>query len=138
MSRSVTRKTRKAGARRQPQHDEVTLDCLKALQEENDVYQKENRQLETRLLEDKGKMVDEMNVLTEMVDALKKEGDMLRSMMDVDMLVESPISTTLTNLDCEHCCIICFTSTSLLSGINSPRSHWLVRSNTSTINSILL
>jgi autophagy-related protein 16 len=54
-------------------------DTIRILQEENDVYGKENRQLETRLVEDKGKMVDEMNVLTEMVDALKKEVDMLRS-----------------------------------------------------------
>lgn len=54
-------------------------DTIRVLQEENDVYGKENRQLETRLLEDKGKMVDEMNVLTEMVDSLKKEVDMLRS-----------------------------------------------------------
>jgi autophagy-related protein 16 len=54
-------------------------DTIRVLQEENDVYGKENRQLETRLVEDKGKMVDEMNVLTEMVDALKKEVDMLRS-----------------------------------------------------------
>ena len=54
-------------------------DTIRILQEENDVYGKENRQLETRLVEDKGKLVDEMNVLTEMVDALKKEVDMLRS-----------------------------------------------------------
>jgi autophagy-related protein 16 len=54
-------------------------DTIRVLQEENDLYGKENRQLETRLVDDKGKMVDEMNELTEMVEGLKKEVDMLRS-----------------------------------------------------------
>lgn len=53
---------------------------IRSLQEENDNIQKENRQLEMRLLTDKGKLVDEMNVMAEMVDGLKREVDMLRSL----------------------------------------------------------
>jgi autophagy-related protein 16 len=54
-------------------------DTIRVLTQENDVYRKENRELETRLVGEKGTMVDEMNVLTEMVDSLKREVDMLRS-----------------------------------------------------------
>lgn len=54
-------------------------DTIRSLQGENDDVKKENRELETRLVADKGKLIDEMNVLTEMVDGLKKEVDMLRS-----------------------------------------------------------
>jgi autophagy-related protein 16-1 len=53
---------------------------IRTLQEENDAIQKENRTLEMRLLADKGKLVDEMNVMAEMVDGLKREVDMLRSL----------------------------------------------------------
>ena len=53
---------------------------IRTLQEENDALKKENRALEGRLLSDKGKMVEEMNVLTGMVDGLKREVDMLRSL----------------------------------------------------------
>jgi autophagy-related protein 16 len=52
---------------------------IRVLQEESDKLQKENRELETRLVTDKGKVVEEMNKLTDMVDSLKKEVDMLRS-----------------------------------------------------------
>lgn len=52
---------------------------IRSLQEENDQLKKENRQLEERLVAGKGKTVDEMNVLTDMVNALKMEVDMLRS-----------------------------------------------------------
>lgn len=55
-------------------------ETIRSLQKENDQLKKENRNIETRLVEDKGKMVDEMNVLTEMVDSLKREVDMLRSL----------------------------------------------------------
>lgn len=53
---------------------------IRSLQNENDVLRKENRVFEERLVTDKGKMIDEMNVLTEMVERLKKEVDMLRSL----------------------------------------------------------
>jgi autophagy-related protein 16-1 len=52
---------------------------IRTLQEENDEYKKENRMLEARLMESKGKTVEEMNILTDMVDALKQEVDMLRA-----------------------------------------------------------
>lgn len=53
---------------------------IRTLQEENDALKKENRILEGRLLSDKSTMVEEMNVLTGMVDGLKKEVDMLRTL----------------------------------------------------------
>lgn len=53
---------------------------IRALQLENDDLKKENRVLESRLVTEKGKIVDEMNILTQMVDSLKKEVDMLRSL----------------------------------------------------------
>lgn len=53
---------------------------IRSLQEENDNLQKENRVTEGRLVTDKGKLVDEMNVLTDLVERLKKEVDMLRSL----------------------------------------------------------
>jgi autophagy-related protein 16 len=53
---------------------------IRVLQEENDLIKKENRDLETRFVSEKEKMSNEMNVLTEMVDRLKKEVDMLRAL----------------------------------------------------------
>jgi len=55
-------------------------ETIRSLQTENDTLVKENQSIEGRLVADKGKMVDEMNVLTEMVDSLKREVDMLRSL----------------------------------------------------------
>ena len=52
--------------------------AIRTLQEENDELKKENRHLETRLVADKGKISDEMNALTNLVDSLKKEVSMLR------------------------------------------------------------
>lgn len=52
---------------------------IRSLQEENDKLQKENREFETRLVSDKEKMVNEMNDLSETVEKLKKENEMLRS-----------------------------------------------------------
>jgi WD40 repeat protein len=52
---------------------------IRKLQDENDKLSKENRTLEGRLLADKGKTVEEMNALTDLVNALKMEVDMLRS-----------------------------------------------------------
>ena len=53
---------------------------IRTLQTENDDFQKENRQLETRLITEKTKLVSEMNSLTELVEGLKKERDMLRAL----------------------------------------------------------
>lgn len=55
-------------------------ESIRSLQTENDQHQKEKLELEGRLMSDKTKMSDEMNVLTEMVDKLKREVDMLRSL----------------------------------------------------------
>ncbi|CAB9506663.1 related protein 16-1 [Seminavis robusta] len=55
-------------------------ETIRSLQKENDDLKKENSTIESRLVQDKGKMSDEMNVLTEMVDSLKREVDMLRSL----------------------------------------------------------
>lgn len=55
-------------------------ETIRILQKENDELKKENRQIEARLVEDKGKMVDQVNVLNEMVEGLKREVDMLRSL----------------------------------------------------------
>jgi WD40 repeat protein len=52
---------------------------IRSLQQENDDIQKENRQLATRMVTDKSTLVSEMNRLTELVDSLKRERDMLRS-----------------------------------------------------------
>jgi autophagy-related protein 16-1 len=55
-------------------------ETIRSLQKENDQLRKENTTMESRLVADKGKISDEMNVLTEMVDSLKREVDMLRSL----------------------------------------------------------
>jgi Autophagy protein 16 (ATG16)/WD domain, G-beta repeat len=52
---------------------------IRTLQQENDKLSAENRKLEERLMADKGKTVEEMNTLTDLVNALKMEVDMLRS-----------------------------------------------------------
>jgi len=52
---------------------------IRLLQNENDKLKKENHILEERLVADKGKTVEEMNVLNDMVNALKMEVDMLRT-----------------------------------------------------------
>lgn len=63
------------------EHQYVGLkETIRSLQIENDQLQKEKLVLEGRLLEDKSKMADEMSMLTEMVDKLKSEVDMLRSL----------------------------------------------------------
>ena len=53
---------------------------VEALQDEKDELQKENNALELRLLNEKTKLIDEMNVLNEMVEGLKHEVDMLRAL----------------------------------------------------------
>jgi WD40 repeat protein len=52
---------------------------IRTLQQENDKLSAENRKMEERLMADKGKTVEEMNTLTDLVNALKMEVDMLRS-----------------------------------------------------------
>jgi autophagy-related protein 16 len=63
---------------------EIQYDGLKAtirsLQEENDELKKENRVLVDRTVNEKEKASDQLNILNEMVDKLKKEVDMLRSL----------------------------------------------------------
>ena len=60
------------------QYDGLKL-TIRALQDENDEIKKENRTLEGRLVGDKDKLVHEMNSLTEMVESLRRENDMLRT-----------------------------------------------------------
>jgi autophagy-related protein 16 len=55
-------------------------ETIRTLQDENDSLKEENRKLVGRLVQDKEKKSDEMNALTEMVEKLKKEVDMLRSL----------------------------------------------------------
>ncbi len=55
-------------------------ETIRILQEENDILKKENQGLEGRLVGDKEKVSDEMNILNDMIQALKKEVDMLRSL----------------------------------------------------------
>jgi len=55
-------------------------DTIRVLQEENDLIKKENRELESRFVSEKEKMSSEMNKLTEMVERLKTEADMLRTL----------------------------------------------------------
>ena len=55
-------------------------DTIRTLQEENDVLKKENGVLIERVISEKEKASDEMNELTEMVEKLKKEVDMLREL----------------------------------------------------------
>jgi autophagy-related protein 16 len=55
-------------------------ETIRSLQKENDVVKDENRKLIDRLVNDKEKTSDEMNSLNEMVDHLKKEVEMLRTL----------------------------------------------------------
>lgn len=55
-------------------------ETIRSLQEENDVLRKENREFENRIVKEKESAVDEMNILTEMVDKLKAENEMLRNL----------------------------------------------------------
>jgi autophagy-related protein 16 len=52
---------------------------IRSLQIENDHLKKESRIIEQRVVTEKGKTVDEVNILTEMVNSLKREVDMLRA-----------------------------------------------------------
>jgi len=52
---------------------------IRSLQEENDELRTENRKLEERLVAGKGQTVEEMNLLNDMIAALKAEVDMLRA-----------------------------------------------------------
>jgi autophagy-related protein 16 len=60
------------------QQYEGLKETIRQLQEENEGLQKENRSLEGRMVADKGDLVDELNTLTEMMQAMKREVDMLR------------------------------------------------------------
>jgi autophagy-related protein 16 len=52
---------------------------IRSLQEENDKLQKEIREYESRFVSEKEKMVHETNSLSQMMEKLKKENEMLRS-----------------------------------------------------------
>ena len=55
-------------------------DTIRVLQEENDLIKKENRELESRFVLEKERMSSEMNKLTEIVERMKRENDMLRTL----------------------------------------------------------
>lgn len=55
-------------------------DTIRILQEENYILKKENRQFEGRMIEEKDRLSSEVNNLNEMLDQLKRETDMLRSL----------------------------------------------------------
>lgn len=59
-------------------------DTIRVLQEENDLVKKENRELETRFVSEKEKLSSEIYVLTDMVERLKNEVQMLRSLKEQD------------------------------------------------------
>jgi WD domain, G-beta repeat len=59
-------------------------DSIRSLQKENDVIKDENRKLIDRLVSDKEKTSNEVNVLNEMVDQLRKEVAMLRTLNSQD------------------------------------------------------
>ena len=61
-------------------------ETIRALQDENDEYQKENRQLEQRLVSEKERLSTEMNALTDTVEKLKKELDLIRSQQQEDAI----------------------------------------------------
>jgi Autophagy protein 16 (ATG16) len=65
------------------QYDGLKL-TIRSLQEENDDLRKENRVFEERLVAEKGKTVDEMNTLTEMVERLKTENETLKTLKKQD------------------------------------------------------
>jgi autophagy-related protein 16 len=55
-------------------------ETIRSLQNENDILKKENSGLIDRIVGSKEKTSDEVNALNEMIDALKKEVDMLRTL----------------------------------------------------------
>ena len=55
-------------------------ETIRSLQEENDVVKEENRNLIDRLVSEKEKASDQVNILNEMVDKLKREVEMLRTL----------------------------------------------------------
>ena len=55
-------------------------DTIRIIQEESDGLKKENRQLETRLIDEKNRLSSEVNSLNEMVEQLRKEADGLQSL----------------------------------------------------------
>lgn len=55
-------------------------ETIRSLQKENDILKDENNNMIERLVSEKGKASDELNTLNEMVDTLKKEVDMLRTL----------------------------------------------------------
>jgi len=55
-------------------------DTIRILQNDNDILKKENRQFETRLMEEKNRLSSEVNSLNEMVEQLRKEAEMLQSL----------------------------------------------------------
>ena len=55
-------------------------ETIRSLQKENDVVKEENRKLIDRLVSEKEKTSDEVNALNEMVDRLRKEVEMLRTL----------------------------------------------------------
>ena len=65
---------------------EMQFDGLKAtietLQVQNDEFRKSNHSLIGRLVTEKEKSVEQMNEMTELVDRLKKEVDMLKSLLE--------------------------------------------------------
>ena len=54
-------------------------DAIRTLQEENDSLKKENRDIETRLVSEKERLSAEMNKLTDMVERLKRQGEMAQT-----------------------------------------------------------
>ena len=63
-------------------------ETIRSLQGDNDTLKKENLIFEGRLVSDKGKAVDEMNELNEMVERLKAEVEMLRSLSVVEKNIQ--------------------------------------------------
>jgi len=65
---------------------EMQFDGLKAtietLQQQNDEFRKSNDSLVGRLVSEKEKSIEQMNEMTDLVDKLKKEVDMLRGLLE--------------------------------------------------------
>jgi chromosome segregation ATPase len=55
-------------------------DAIRTLQEENDSLKKENRQLESRLVSEKERLSSEMNILTDMIERLKRQAEMAKTL----------------------------------------------------------
>lgn len=54
-------------------------ETIRGLQDENEVLRKESRNWEQRMIKDKAKIVEEMNKLSDLVESLQKENQMLKS-----------------------------------------------------------